>query len=394
MKKFAEWSLKVRYIVFIVVMVIAGVMFWYVRGILEPLIIAAFIAYLIHPAVNFLISRTRLSRKFAVNLVYFVSLGVFIGIPATLAPLFFDEFSRILTDVLDLINQLISNLEKPNLIPGLPVDFGQLANRLTQFRSTFLTSLPDQLLKLASKTSIGAVWLLVILVTVYYFLAKWPNLRNGFIEMFPARYHPELNELYQRLRRIWMAYLRGQLLLMLIVGVAFTIAWTAIGIPGALVLGVIAGFLTIIPDVGPFIAAALAVVVAGLEGSNWPWMATLSHLAVAGIVLVVYLVLISLKNFWLRPIIMGRSVRMHEALVLICIVLATVLWGILGALIIVPVMASLGIILDYLRRRILGMPPFSSVEPFFTETPLVSEDDQVTELRSKTPIKKPTRRKG
>jgi predicted PurR-regulated permease PerM len=381
MKKYGEWTMQVRYIVFVAVVVVFAVMFWFVRGVLEPLIIAAFVAYLIHPAVNFLIHRTRLSRTFAVNLVYFVSLAIFVGVPATLTPLFFDEFSRVVTDVLDLINQLISTLERPNLLPGIPFDFGQLANRLTQFRSTFLTSLPDQLFKLVSKTSVGALWLLVILVAVYYFLSKWPNLRNGFIGMFPDKYHPELNELYLRVRRIWMNYLRGQLLLMLIVGIAFTIAWTIIGIPGALVLGVIAGFLTIIPDVGPFIAAALAVIVAGLEGSNW-W-ASLPNLAVAGIVLVTYLFLIGIKNFWVRPVIMGRSVRMNEALVLISVILATVLWGILGALVIVPVLASLAVIIDYLRRRVLGMAPFPQAEPFVSEEETVSSAEQIAVIKSK-----------
>ncbi len=107
-----------------------------------------------------------------------------------------------------------------------------MADQLTQFRSTFLSSLPDQALQILEKTSVGALWALIILVAVYYFLAEWPRLRNGFIESFPEAYQAELQELYQRLRTIWMNYLRGQLLLMVIVGVAFTIAWTVIGVPG------------------------------------------------------------------------------------------------------------------------------------------------------------------
>jgi predicted PurR-regulated permease PerM len=181
--------------------------------------------------------------------------------------------------------------------------------------------------------------------------------------------------------------LRGQLLLMLIVGVSFTIAWTIIGIPGALVLGVVAGFLTLIPDVGPFLAAVLAIAVALLEGSNWSWMPA-STIIVALITLATYLLLITIKNIWLRPYIMGRSVHMHEALVLISIILATILFGILGALLVVPVLASLGVIFDYLRRRILGMPPFPSTEPFVLETPIVSGSEKMAALKSKITRKK------
>ncbi|HEY5268899.1 MAG TPA: AI-2E family transporter [Anaerolineales bacterium] len=382
-----QWSLSLRYLVFGVIFILLAVGLWYIRSILEPLVIAAFIAYLIHPAVNFLTKRTRLSRTAAVNLVYFITLAVLIGTPSTLTPIFFDEFKQVVTDVLNIYDQLVVWLMKPHVTLVIPIDFGQLGNKLTQFRTTFLSSLPDQALQLLGKTSVGALWLLVILVAVYYFLAEWPRLRNGFIGSFPDAYHPELNELYQRVRSIWMNYLRGQLLLMAIVGVTFTIAWTVIGIPGALVLGVVAGFLTLIPDVGPFLAAGLAAGVALLEGSNWSWMPA-STLIVMLIVVAAYLFLIAIKNFWLRPFIMGRSVHMHEALVLISIILSTILWGILGALLIVPVLASLVVIFDYLRRRILGLPPFPPTEPFVLKTPVVSGSEKVAALKSRISRKK------
>jgi len=168
-------------------------------------------------------------------------------------------------------------------------------------------------------------------------------------------YRWEMEELYRRIRRVWMAYLRGQIVLMIIVGVAFTVAWIIMGIPGALVLGVIAGLFTLVPDVGPFLAMVLAAGVALLEGSTW---IPLSNFWVAGIVVIVYLVLINLKNFFIRPYIMGRSVHMNEALIFIAIVMATILNGILGALLVVPVLASVVVIAGYIQRRVLGLSPF------------------------------------
>lgn len=374
MKNFPGWSVRVRTIVLVLTLLIIIAALWFIRGILEPLIIAAFIAYLINPGVNFLTTHTRMARRGSVILVYCVTLLILIGTPATVTSLLFDEFTGIVTDLLGQFDHLIVQLEKPLVIPGIPINLGQLANQLSQFRSTFLASLPDQALKLVGPTSLGALWVIVILVAVYYFLAEWPRLRDGFINSFPEQYKAELQELYQRVSRIWMGYLRGQLLLMLIVAVAFTIAWMVIGIPGALVLGIIAGFFTLIPDVGPFLAAMLAVGVALLEGSNWSWMPA-SGLAVALITLAVYLILMVIKNFYVRPVVMGRSVHMNEALVLISILLATVLWGIMGALLIVPVLASLAVIFDYVRRRILGMEPFPPAEPFFLpESPAIGRE--------------------
>jgi predicted PurR-regulated permease PerM len=355
-----QWSASLRYFVLGALVILLLIGLWYIRSVLKPLIVAAFVAYLIHPAVNYLTRRTRLSHKASVNVVYIVSILILIGAPASIAPLFFDEFQRIITDILDLFNQLIAWLYEPHAFAGMSLDFGQLAGSLALFRSSFLSNLSENALKLIEQTSLGALWVIVVLVAVYYLLAEWSKLRERTIASFPEGYRPELEELYRRLHTVWMNYLRGQILLMIIVGVVFTIAWTIIGIPGALVLGILAGFFTIIPDVGPFLAAVLAAVVALLEGSSW---IPLPHFGVVLIVIVVYLVLIGLKNFWLRPFIMGRSVHLPEALVFIFIIMATVLWGILGALLVIPVAASLAIIFDYLRRRLLGMTPFPDPVP-------------------------------
>jgi predicted PurR-regulated permease PerM len=211
------------------------------------------------------------------------------------------------------------------------------------------------LFQLLESTSVGVLWFLVIMVSVHLFLSHWPRMRDWLIDLSPPRYQNEMRELYRRISQVWMAYLRGQIVLMVIVGVVFTIAWWIIGIPGALALGVIAGFFTLVPDVGPFVAAVLAVGVALLEGSSW---IPLSNFWVAGIVAVTYLVLINLKGLLLRPYVMGRSVHMNEGLVFIAIIIATILAGILGALLVVPVLATVVVAGEYVRRKVLGLPAF------------------------------------
>ena len=387
MKQYSRWNPPVRYTAFIIVFIISGICLWYMRSILEPLIVAAFIAYLIHPAVNYLTQRTRFSRTAAVNSVFVITLIFFIGTPSLLTPLFFDEFKQIIADLFSVFDQFIGWLMQPNILPGIPLDFTQLANKLSEVRSSFLSSLPEQAFQILGKTSLGALWVIIILVAVYLFLAQWPRLRNSFIDSFPQKYKPELEELYQRVRAIWMNYLRGQLLLMVIVGIAFSIAWVIIGLPFALVLGILAGLLTLIPDVGPAIAAVLAWGVALLEGSNWGWMPA-SHLLVSIIVVAVYFLLIGIKNFWLRPHILGKSVHMNEAFVFIIIILSTVLWGILGALLVVPVMATVLVVGDYLRRRILDMSPFPPTEPFVRDGNPTPRFGKIRERKMKEAQKK------
>lgn len=350
------WNITFRYTVGIICLVALFALLIYARQAVTNLVIAAFVAYLIHPAVAYLTERTRMGRAAAVNVVYFTAVIMLVGLPATLAPIFYDEAQIIVRDLLDLSNQVRLTLSQPVQLFGLVFHLEEWGQSLFQVQSAVFTPLPEQTLQFLETTSVGLLWFLVILVSVHLFLSEWPTMRDWMINLAPAPYRAEMEQLYGRVRRVWMAYLRGQIVLMVIVGVVFTIAWLILGIPGALVLGVAAGLFTLVPDVGPFLAMVLAAGVALLEGSTW---IPLSNAWVAGIVIVIYLVLINLKNFFLRPYIMGRSVHMNEALVFIAIMIATILNGIIGALLVVPVLASVVVIGDYVRRRVSGLPPFA-----------------------------------
>lgn len=350
-----QWSIPFRYFFGILFLGALIAFVFYAHDAVRNLVLAGFVAYLINPAVVYLSTQTRMSRRASVNVVYFSALILLVGVPATLAPIFFDEVQIVIQDLLDLSAQLRDMLSNPINLFGLSFHLEEWGQNIFQIQNAFLTPVPEEALQLLETTSVGVLWFLIILVSVHLFLSEWPNMRDRLINFAPPSYRPELHELYKRVRRIWMAYLRGQIVLMIIVGVVFTIAWTIMGIPGALVLGVIAGLFTLVPDVGPFLAVVLTAGVALLEGSTWIPM---SNFWVALIVIAVYLVLINLKNFFLRPYIMGRSVHMNEALVFVIILIATILEGILGALLVVPVFASAVLIGNYIQRRVLGVSPF------------------------------------
>ena len=349
------WSLPFRYIVGITSFVLLVALFIYAHEAVTNLAIAAFVAYLINPAVVYLSSRTRMKRVAAVNLVYFAAVILLIGLPAILLPIFADEAQIVIEDILNLANQLRQTLVNPIRVGGFVFHLEEFGRGIFDAQNAVLSPIPEQALQLLETTSVGVLWFLVILVSVHLFLSQWPVMRDWLISLAPPPYRAEVQELYERIKRVWMAYLRGQIVLMVIVGVVFTLAWLILGIPGALVLGLVAGLFTLVPDVGPFLAVVLAAGVALLEGSTW---IPLSNFWVAGIVVLVYLVLINLKNFFLRPYIMGRSVHMNEALIFVAIIVATILQGILGALLVVPVLASVIVIGGYIQRRVSGLPPF------------------------------------
>ena len=166
----------------------AGRIPFYAREAIRNLVIAAFVAYLINPAVDYLSTHTRMTRTAAVNLVYFSALILLVGLPATLAPIFYDEAQIVIQDLLNLSNQLSNTLSQPVRIFGLVFHLEEWAQSLTQVQGAFLTPLPEQALQLLETTSVGILWFLIILVSVHLFLSEWPAMRDKLFSFVAPRH--------------------------------------------------------------------------------------------------------------------------------------------------------------------------------------------------------------
>jgi predicted PurR-regulated permease PerM len=314
-----------------------------------------------------------------------------LALPLILVPSVSGGSQEIVKDLVILLDQVGVILAQPISIGGISLHLGTLVPELKLSLTSLVTPVPEDALILLEKTSRNTLWLLVIVVSTYYFMTDWDKVREAGIRLVPAAYQHDVRRLYLEIKQVWMSYLRGQLTLMIIVAIVFSIIWSIIGLPGALVLGILAGLFSLIPDVGPFAATILALVVALLEGSTW---LPISNLWFGVLVAGLYAVLINVKNIWLRPMILGRSVHMHEGIIFVAIIAAVVFTGILGAFIIVPVLASLAVIGRYLRKRLLGLPPFEdaipaasteSAEPSLKDT----DADRPSRVKSRTSTKSP-----
>jgi predicted PurR-regulated permease PerM len=318
------------------------------------------IAYLFYPLVALVQRRFNLNRKTASRIIYFVSLAVMIILPIILVPILLRQTSEITQDLQQTLADAQQYLTIPISIGGVPIDLNGIISQYKDSLSNPYSSIPQNAVLFIRNTSRSTLWALIIFGSTYFFMTEWESVREGLIRIAPEVYRPDVRKLYSQIRQIWMAYLRGQLTLMIILAITFTIVWTIIGLPGSLYLGLLAGLFTIVPDVGPFVATGLAVAVALLEGSNWmPVNNFIFGLIVVGL----YIVLINIKNIWLRPYIFGRSIHMNEAIIFVAIIAAVIFSGVLGAFIILPILASLVVIWNYLHARMQGLPPFQDGVP-------------------------------
>jgi len=356
----AQWSNLTRGVVISISLILISWLIYIIRPIIPPVIIAALLAYILNPLVRIVQSRTRLTHRWAVPLVYFSGMALLIVIPSALAPIAIRQARGLSGDLADIELQLEEALAKPVDLAGQQFYPGQILADFLKVTSESLTPAAEGALAVLESTSTSLIWLLVILVSAYYFLLDWERLREWLVRLAPAATQADIRKLLGEMDIIWQAYLRGTFVLMLIVGIVFTVVWVAIGLPGAVALGLLTGLLTVIPDIGPAIAAILAVLVAFFQGSDF---LPLSNLSFAALVFAIYFVLIQIKAIWLRPRIMGRFLHMNEGLIFVSIIAATIFWGILGALIIVPVLATFGMIGRYIRCRLLHLDPWSENIP-------------------------------
>jgi predicted PurR-regulated permease PerM len=354
-----KWDITFRYIVLIAASIIILALAWSVRIIFTPLVWAAVIAYLLSPIVNLLANTTRLRRKTAARLVFFGGVTFIIIFLVFGIPVLLEELREVGGNLTKALEQVQLVLMTPANIAGVQISLQDLIPALRKsFNDALTIPNPNEALLIIESTSRGFLWVLVTLSGTYYLMTDWVDLRNWLIGLAPEAYQPDMHQLYLHIREVWMGYLRGQVLLMVIVGIVFTIVWSAIGLPGALVLGLLTGVFSLVPEIGPLATTVIAAIVALLQGSNF---LTISNFWFMMLVIVLYTVLIQIKGIWLRPFIMGRSVNMHEGVVFLSIIAAVVTAGVLGALLIVPLLASAGVIGRYIRHKILGEAPFPDV---------------------------------
>lgn len=372
-----QWSVQSRYFVLAVVLISLVALGWYARAMFQPLIVAGLLAYLLNPAVGWLKRRTRWSHKTAVNIVYFVSLAVLLAIPATVVPVLLSQTETLTLDLEGFPNQLQTFLSQPVQILGYQFSLSRYLPDFGQSLANWIAPLPGTALHFLEATSRNVLWVILIVVTVYYLLQDWEALREWLIRIWPQGYRKDARRLFLEIKSIWAAYLRGQLALMFILSVLYTFAWLVIGLPGALMLGVLTGLLNIVPELGPFVAAMLAFIVALVEGS---YFLPLSNIWFGVLTIGLYLALNYIKTIWIQPRVLGYNVHMHEGLVFVAIVVAILIQGVLLVLIIVPVLASAMVIGRYLRHRILVQPPFQGQEDEVLPLDLETEEGNPEEV--------------
>jgi predicted PurR-regulated permease PerM len=319
-----------------------------------PLIISCVMAYLLFPVVTWLSNWIGIDRRKIIPIFYLLLLITLVLVIVYISPVIANQVSLLTSQMVtlpDQADQVLSKLER-SLGLSIPLD-----SYIEQIEADSVQLLkPERLFKIIQGATTNIIWVVLIFITSFHLLRDWEKLREWFFRQVPDSIEGDLRQLHQEIKVIWQAYLRGQLVIMLILGTLSGIGAAVMGVPGAMILGFLAGTLALIPNLGPAIATGTAALVAWTQGSTY---LDLPDLAITLIVVAIFMAIQVVETFWLTPRIMSRHLNLHPGLILITVVGTLFTLGALMALISVPLLGSLDLIIHYTQLKRAGLDPYA-----------------------------------
>lgn len=356
-----RWGAATKRIVIVSILILLALILYRFRIVIPPLMIALLLAFILDPIADFLTDRARLSRGVATALVFIVLIVAGLGVmaaPVTAVPSIQRAVLSAQIDFTRIITDTGAFFERPLEIRGYSLDLSSVYEELSAMLSRFVGSVAQGTLDLAFSIASGAFWLVFILMAAFYLVKDADRIIEQLDILAPPGYRDDFVRLRRQITVAWNAFLRGQLLLGSALAGITTIACLVIGLPYAWLMGLLAGVMEFVPNIGPIIAMVPAVLVALFQGSSFLPM---SNFWFAVLVAGLYIVIQQIEGNLLLPRILGRSLNLHPLLVLIGIIVGGSMAGILGMLLAAPVLATLRIVGRYVFCRLYDHDPF--VEP-------------------------------
>ena len=317
----------------------------YISALIPPFIIAIFFSYLLNPVVD-RIEFFSQKRILAVILLY---IGILIGIIFFFnyfIPLLVLEFNDLTTRLPFYINKLKEwgeiirfNIEKTipfvqriNVLDTLQSQFQQVIFELAQRIPTFFLS-----------TFSTLSYALLIPVILFFFLLEGPDFKKSLFRLIPNKYFELLMYLFYSIGDKLGNYLRGIFIETLIVAILTLGLLFSLGVDYAILLSTIAGVMNVIPYLGPVLGAIPALIIIYLKFKSFQLLLYL---------IIGFVVIQSLDNIILKPLIYSQSVNLHPLAILVCLLIGGMIAGVWGLILAVPVAGILKVTISIISKEV------------------------------------------
>ncbi|MXX63930.1 MAG: AI-2E family transporter [Acidimicrobiia bacterium] len=323
-----------------------------IRIIWVPLILAVLLTFLVKPAVDFLENR-RVPRVGGGCLVYLLLGGVLVVIGVLIVPIISQQATDLADRVPEAIDSGLGFVEYAADSLDLNLDVVGAESLMEEFTGLFsdppnLEVILDVLTR-AGEFALGVVEGIAIVllapVLAFYILVDTHNLRRRAERLIPPADRAEVIHVAGQVSRALSGFIRGQLMVALIVGILSSLALWVLDLPFWLIVGLLAGLLNIVPFIGPWVGGALGVTTALIVGDPIKilW------------VIVAFVLIQQFDNHLVSPLVLRAAVKLSPVTIILVLLVGGSLGGLFGVLIAVPTTAVLKIVLGHLwRTRVLG----------------------------------------
>jgi predicted PurR-regulated permease PerM len=357
----ARWTLPVKVIVSVLVLVLMGLGVYLFRAVLIPLTIGIMMAYVLQPVVRAIQRAARLPRGLATGLIYLALLVLVVPVAWSLTPVVVKQVVYIQRELIDFFNYLQS-LSPGTTVEVMGVQFAvqDLVDEITSSLTSLIRSVAPGSFTFvfgAARTILLVVFTFVI---GFYFTRDAGRIAEWLRGMIPPGYRRDSEKLLTEIDGVWSAFFRGQVVLALVVTVILTVLSTILGLPRPYLLGIWGGLLEFLPSIGNAIWGLTAVTVALLAGSSY---LPLPNGIFALIVFGAYVAFAQVDINILIPNIIGQRVRLHPVVVIIGVIIGASVGGVLGVALAAPMIASVRILGRYVFANLFDLDPFPMVGP-------------------------------
>jgi predicted PurR-regulated permease PerM len=347
-RKGIKFSPSAKSIILIVIVLFIFFVLRYSGQIIHPFIWAIITAYLFAPLIYFLETKTRVSRIFWIMSAYII-IGVTIYWALSYAiPIANNEVSEIIGTGTVKGASFLGNIEKigkGNLF-GFVIDYGDVASMMRVWLSSKIKAL-------ALPVFFGFMERFILIcayfIITFYLLLDGEKYIRLFLLLFPAKYRRELTDVAADINETMGTYIRGQVILILIMSLASWIVLSILKVNYSLILCLATGVLEVVPVIGPLIATTLAALVAFYQPAvAWG----LTNVTLTLIVIAAYFILRQIEDMIVIPNIVGKFIHVHPVIVLFAIFIGARIGGVLGIFLALPVSAVLKILFNYFYPKL------------------------------------------
>lgn len=326
-------SVSISTVTFIkAVLIVLGLWFlWFIRDIVAIFVAAILLAALIEPFASWFAVR-RIPRGLAVLIVYTCLLSLTAIFVLLFVPIISEQGTQLVANFSNSYKQAMESLGQ---VRQFSADYG-FADNLTSSLTALQTSMANSFGSFFSTVwgmvgSVAAVF--IVLVLSFYMVVDEERMRKYFRSLAPIEYQPYVAHLMKKMSRKMGEWLRGQIILGLIVGVAVYFGLTILGVKYALVLALIAGLLEVVPYVGPIISLVPALIIGFAQS-----------LIIGLAVIILYLFVQQFENHILVPKVMQKVTGLNPIISILALLVGLKAGGLAGAILSIP-LAMMGVVI-------------------------------------------------